>query len=400
MKARHCFFLIPFLSGSLWVAARAADWPQWRGPQRNGISSEVGWVWQWGKSGPKRLWTANVGEGHSSVVAVGSRIYTMGNVNNQDIVWCLNAGTGKMIWKYRYPCPAGNYAGSRATPTVEGKNVYILSRAGLALCLDAATGRKVWRRDLVRHTGATVPKWGFASSPLVEGNLVIYNVGDAGAALDKRTGVLQWHSGTGLASYASPVAYTIGQQRGVAIFPASGIVAVNPNDGRRLWQFSWAWNDPYQVNAADPIFAGENMFISSGYNRGCVLLRIGGGQPAVVYQNRNMRNHINTCVLLDGFLYGNDQSTLKCIEFKTGQERWQNGRIGKGGLIAAGKLIVLSERGELIIARATPDRYVELARAKVIPGTCYAPPTLAGGRIFCRNRAGDVVCLDVRSNRI
>ncbi|MCS6860865.1 MAG: PQQ-like beta-propeller repeat protein [Abditibacteriales bacterium] len=124
-----------------------------------------------------------------------------------------------------------------------------------------------------------------------------------------------------------------------------------------------------------------------------------GGQPTVIYQNANMRTHVNTCVLLDGFLYGNDQRTLKCIELKTGKERWGQEGIGKGGLIAAdGKLIVLSERGELIIAEANPDAYVELARAKVLDGTSYTPPTLAGGRVFCRNKDGTVVCLDMRKS--
>lgn len=395
-----CVILITF---TLSAIAVAADWHQWRGSQRNGVSAEKGWTWQWGEAGPKRLWTAEVGQGHSSIVVAGNRAYTMGNVNEQDVVWCLNADTGKVIWKYSYPCPSGNYAGTRATPTVHEGKVYTLSREGLTLCLNATTGKRVWKRNLKRLMKVEVPKWGFASSPLIEGNLVIYNVGTAGVALEKRTGILKWHNGAGLASYASPVAHTVGKQRIVAIFSWSGLVAVNPTNGKRLWSYSWSWNDPYQVNAADPIFVGDTVFISSAYNRGCVLLRIGSGQPTVIYQNANMRTHVNTCVLLNGFLYGNDQRTLKCIEFKTGEERWGQESIGKGGLIAAdganaqrSTLIVLSERGELMIAEAKPDAYAELARAKVLDGTCYTPPTLSGGRIFCRNKDGTVVCLDVR----
>jgi len=379
---------------------QAADWPQWRGPQRTGVSRETGWSSRWPASGPKRLWTAQVGAGHSSVAVVGGRVYTMGNVGNQDVVWCLQAATGKVIWKYAYPCPAGNYAGTRATPTVQDKCVYTLSRDGLALCLDAVTGRKLWKRNLVRLSGAPVPKWGVAGSPLVEGNLVIYNVGAAGIALDKATGILAWKSAAGLGGYASPVAYTSRRQRGVALFAASGLVGLNPANGQRLWHYPWSWNDPYQVNAADPIFWGDTVFISSAYNRGCALLKIGGATPSLVYRNTNMRNHINTCVLWNGFLYGSDQNTLKCLEIRSGKERWQSGRIGKGGLIiAAGKLIVLTERGVLLLAEARPDRYVEIARAKVLGGTCYAHPVLADGRIFCRNRDGELVCLDVRQAR-
>ena len=389
-----CLSLFSLLGG-----AQAADWPQWRGPARNGISKENGWLTRWPASGPKRLWTIEVGAGHSSVAVVGARVYTMGNVKNQDIVWCLNAATGKALWKYAYRCKPDNYAGTRATPTVQENRVYTLSREGLALCLEAGTGRKIWQRLLPVLTGSPIPKWGFSSSPLIEGNLAIYNVGAAGVALDKKTGTLIWKSAPGLASYASPVAYTVKGRRVLAIFPASGLVGVNPANGRQLWSFPWAWNNPYQVNAADPIFWGDTIFISSGYNRGCVLLKIGDGAPTVVYQNTHMRNHINTCVLLNGFLYGCDQSTLKCLEIKTGRERWQESGFGRGGFSLVGdKLVLLTERGELVIAQATPQRYIELARVKVLMGTCYTQPVLSNNRIFCRNRDGQLACFDVRSN--
>lgn len=381
------------------LLVNAADWPQWRGPHRNGVSAEEDWVWQWGGSGPKRMWTARVGQGYSSVAVVGHCAYTMGNKREQDTVYCLNADMGEVLWRYSYPCPSGNYAGTRATPTVYEGKVYTLSREGLALCLNATTGKRIWRRNLVRLLRVQVPKWGFSGSPLIEGNLALYNVGTAGVALDKHTGILRWHNGAGLASYASPVAHTIGKQRLLAIFPWSGLVVLNPTNGKRLWSYPWSWNDPYRVNAADPIFSDDAVFISSAYNRGCALLRLGHGRPTVVYQNTHMRAHVSTCVLLDGFLYGNDQGTLKCMELQTARERWQHGGLGKGGLIAAGgKLIMLSERGELIIAEAKPEAYSELARAKVLNGTCYTPPTLAGGRIVCRNKDGVVVCLDVRGN--
>jgi outer membrane protein assembly factor BamB len=375
--------------------ARAEDWPQWRGPQRSGISAERGWSHRWPASGPRRLWGVQVGQGFSGVAVVGGRLYTAGNVNGQDVVYCLNADTGQVIWRYAYPCDPGDYGGPRATPTADGASVYTLSRDGRAFCLNALNGRPVWQKDLRREMNAQTPNWGFAGSPLIEGNLVLFNVGTAGIALDKRTGRTEWASGPKTAGYASPVPFTLGAQRGVAFFVAWGIVAVNPASGRPLWQHNW--NTNFDVNAADPIVSGDSVFISSNYNRGGALLKVSGKRASVVWENRNMRNHFNTCVLLNGFLYGNDENTLKCIEWSTGRERWRLRGIDKGGLIASdGRLIVLTGRGELVIAQATPERYVELARARVLDGTTWTPPVLANGRIYCRSHEGMLVCLDVR----
>jgi outer membrane protein assembly factor BamB len=375
---------------------KAADWPQWRGPQRNGISAETGWLTRWPAAGPKRLWSARVGEGFSSVAVAGGRVYAIGNASNQDRVSCLNAETGKPVWSYAYASPAGDYGGPRATPVLDGGNVYTFSRDGVALCLNAGNGKVVWQKDLRRETGAQPPQWGFAGSPLISGNLAIYNLGAAGTGVDKGTGKIVWRSATEASGYASPLAYTVGNQQGVAIFTASAIAGLNPANGRLLWQFPWQTN--FGVNAADPIFSGNTVFISSNYEKGCALLRLGGGQPAAVWQNRNMRNHFNSCVLVGGALYGNDQGTLKCIDLATGAGRWQQRGMGKGGLISAGgNLLVMTERGELLLAKAAPDRYTELARAQVLTGTCWTHPVLANGRIYCRSHEGDLVCLDVRA---
>jgi outer membrane protein assembly factor BamB len=391
------------LAALLVTPLKAADWPQWRGPRRDGISSETGWLTRWPGLGPKRLWTAQVGEGFSSVAVTGGRLYTMGNASGRDTVYCLAAGTGRPVWKYSYSCPAGDHTGPRATPTVDGNRVYTLSREGQAFCLNASSGLLLWGKDLRRETGAETPRWGFASSPLVTGKLVIFNVGTAGTALDKVTGRPVWKSGAGIAGYASPVAYSAAGHRGVAIFTATGIAGVDPASGRRLWHHPWQTS--YDVNAADPVFAGDTVFISSNYNRGCALLRLipsGGAdrtvRPQVVWENRNMRNHFNSCVLLGGYLYGNDENTLKCLDVKTGAERWRRRGMGKGGLIAAdGHLIVLTERGTLVLSQANPASYTELAHASVMRGTCWTHPVLANGLIYCRSHEGELICLDVRT---
>jgi outer membrane protein assembly factor BamB len=391
---RRAWLAIGLLLGAGTLAATAADWPQWRGPRRDGVSRETGW--QWPAGGPRRLWSVQVGEGFSSVAVAKGRLYTMGNRNGQEIVSCLNAANGRLIWSHRYRCPAGDYGGPRATPTVDGDRVYTLSREGQAFCLDALTGRPIWGTDLRRETGAETPRWGFAGSPLVSGNLVIYNVGAAGTAVDRQTGRVVWRSGRATAGYASPVAGAISGQPFVAIFAASELVGVEPATGRSLWRHPWQTS--YDVNAADPIVWGDTVFISSNYNKGGALLRVGSGAPKVLWQNRAMRNHANSCVLVNGHLYGNDENTLKCVDIRTGTERWRRRGIGKGGLIAAdGRLLVLTERGLLLLVQATPERCVELAQAEVLSGTCWTHPVLANGLLYCRSQEGELVGLDLRA---
>jgi outer membrane protein assembly factor BamB len=278
---------------------------------------------------------------------------------------------------------------------VDGGKVYTISREGQAFCLDALSGKVLWGKDLQRETRATPPQWGFAGSPLIAGNLVIYNVGAAGTALDRQNGRVVWRSAPSTAGYASPVAFTAGGQSGVALFAASGLVGVAPATGRVLWRHPWQTS--YDVNAADPVFWGDTVFISSNYNQGGALLRLSRGRPTVVWQNRTMRNHANSCVLVNGHLYGNDENTLKCVDLRTGTETWRRRGMGKGGLIAAdGRLLVMTERGVLLLVKATPSRYTELAQAKVLSGTCWTHPVLANGLLYCRSQEGELVCLDLR----
>jgi outer membrane protein assembly factor BamB len=390
--------MLGLLGGVMMTPMHAADWQQWRGPQRNGISSETNWLSRWSGAGPKKVWTAQVGQGFSSVAVKGNRVYTMGNMGEKDVVYCLDAANGKVVWRHSYSCSAGDYGGPRATPTVDGDKVYTLSREGQAFCLNAASGKVVWSKDLQRETGGQPPRWGFASSALVEGNLVIYNVGTAGVALDKNTGRVAWKTGSGTSGYASPVPYTLGNQRGVAIFTANSIVGLNPTNGRQLWQHPWQTR--FDVNAADPIFSGDTVFISSNYGRGCALIRVAGGRPTALWENRSLRNHFSSSVMVGGSIYGNDEGRLACLDLKTGGERWRQGGFGKGGLIAAnGNLICLTERGLLVIVKATPDKYTELASAQVLRGTCWTHPVLANGFVYCRSHEGELVCLDVRARK-
>ncbi len=392
------------LAGCGWLSsleARAADWPRYRGPNLDGISTETGWSVDWPATGPKQLWKTNVGIGFSSISVADSRAYTMGNRDNQDTVYCFDAASGQVLWKHSYPSkldPKYYDGGPSATPTIDAGRVYTLSKEGQVFCLEAADGKVVWSVNLAKELDAKVPTWGFSSSPVILGNTVFVNVGTRGTALDKATGNVLWTTGKEAAGYSSFVPFTIGGTRGLALFTAQSVAAVDPETGKELWSFPWKTS--YDVNAADPIVAGDHVLISSGYNHGAALLKIVDGKPVRVWENKRMRNQHNNSVLIDGALYGIDgddsKAELKCLDFKTGEVKWTEKGLGKGALMAAdGKLIILAEKGELVIAAADPTAFKPLARWQVLGGRCWTMPVLSHGRIYCRNAAGDLVCVDV-----
>jgi outer membrane protein assembly factor BamB len=393
--------LIVVLSASV---AAADDWPHWRGPHHNGISDEKGWRDTWPEEGPTVAWKASVGTGFSSVAVSQGRLYTLGNTDEKDTVACLDAVTGKAIWSHTYDAPLGmlNFEGGpTATPTVEGDKVYTLSRWGDLFCFDAASGKVRWSRNLPKETGVPVPAWGFAGSPLVYDDLLVVNVGDAGMALDKESGKEVWASANEDAGYSTPVPFRQGDEWLALFSSGQAFTAVSLRTGKQKWQVRWATN--YGVNSADPVLGGDGVLVSSGYNKGAALLKMGAGEPVEVWRNKNMRSHCNPGVLLDGCLYGidgdaNGRAGLRCLDWKTGQVRWTQEDVGCGAVMAAdGKLIVLSDAGELLVAKASPEGFTPSARARVLDGKCWTVPVLANGRIYCRDAAGDLVCVDVRA---
>jgi outer membrane protein assembly factor BamB len=389
--------------GCGWLASpdvTAADWPRYRGPNMDGISTESGWSVDWPATGPKELWKANVGIGFSSISTADGRAYTMGNAKDRDTIYCFDAATGQVLWEHSYVCklnPKAYEGGPSATPTVEAGRVYTLSKDGEAFCLQAADGKVVWNAHLGKDLKAKVPGWGFASSPVILGNAVFLNVGTRGTALDKNTGKVLWTTGDQASGYSSLVPVTLGNTKSLVLFTAQSVAAVEPTTGKELW--SYPWKTSYDVNAAEPIVSGDHVFISSGYNHGAALLRINNGKPERVWENKQMRNQHNSCVLINGALYGFDgdsNSDLKCLDFNTGEVKWSQSGLGKGTLMAAdGKLIVLAEKGELVIAAADPTAFKPLTRWQVLGGKCWTAPVLSNGRIYCRNARGDLVCVDV-----
>lgn len=390
-----------YFAGLFWllllVNARGGDWPQWRGPNRNGKSSED---IKWPDGGPKVIWKASVGTGFSSVSVSLGRAYTMGNVDEKDTIWCLDAASGKTIWLHTYASalnPQYYEGGPGATPTVHDGRVFTIGKWGDVFCLDAEKGKVIWEHHL-REDGIHTNRWGFAGSPLIWKDLVILNAGSSGVALDSATGRIAWMNGTNSAGYASPLLFKSGDKETVLIFAAKYLVALDPRTGAELWRFPWETG--YDTNNTDPIVDRDTIFISS-YSRGCALLRIKNGKPESVYDSKVLFNNLSPGILIGDYLYVfNGEAKMKtdfrCIHLPTGDVKWQRDDPAFGSLVSArGKLLIMSEKGELILGDATPEGLKISGRSQVLGGTCWTPPTLANGRVFVRNAIGDLLCLQL-----
>ena len=392
-----CFSLAPMLVSPR--GARADDWPQWRGPNRDGISKETEWNTQWTQS-PKVLWKLNIGPGCSSFSVVKDRVFTLGNLNDTDSVYCLEATTGKTVWKYSYPCPLSPKmfdGGPCATPAIDGEFVYSLSRTGLLLCLNKETGAVVWSKDFQKDFGVKPPAWGYAGSPLVMDGKLFIDVGAKGAsavALDQTTGAVVWKAGDDAASYASPYGFTNGGKQCVAFFNAAGLVVREASTGSEMLRFPWKTS--WDINPTTPIVSGDKIFIASGYGHGGALLSLGSADPQPTWQSKNLKNKMNSCVLWQGHLYGFDESKLVCIDFATGAIKWSTAGFGLGSLMVAnGRLIIQAENGDLVVAEGSSQAFKQISKTPAVSGKTWVVPVLANGQIYCRNNKGDVVCLDV-----
>ena len=393
--------------------AMAADWPQWLGPQRNGVSAEEDLLLPWPDGGPEVLWRQPLGRGFSAISVADGRLFTMYADSTGEYAVCLGADTGQELWRVRtgdfYKESQGG-DGPRSTPTVDGEVVYALGATGRILALKAASGEPIWEVDLVAEFGGEVPKWGFSTSPLVEGDLLLLEAGGVdgnvfvdmvidrraeatAVALDRKSGRTVWSALDDKMSYSSPIAFTAAGARQVVFFNAYALVGLAVADGAELWRFPWKTR--YDVSAATPIFLPpDRIFISAG-SKGAVV-RVGGDGVEQVWKNGKMKNHFGTTVHQDGHLYGFDKSILKCIDAASGEERWNGRGYAKGSLIAAaGHLIVLGEQGNLGLVAATPDGFVEKANVALMNGRCWTVPTLANGRLYVRDER-EIVAVDLR----
>jgi len=403
-----CAFALP----SLTVGKNTPEvgWPQWRGPLRNGISSETGLLKGWPANGPAVTWSiTTLGEGYGSPAVKGDRIYVQGTSGDTSIVFCLNRADGKTIWSASLgpKVDEGRGNGPRSTPTLDEDRIYILTENGDLSCLRERDGSRVWSKNILKEFDGRNPRWLMSESPLVDGNRLIVSPGGSGAgivALDKMTGAEIWRTRelSDQAGYASCIIAEVGGVRTYVNFTASAAVGVRASDGKLMWRYANVANRV--ANCTTPIFSDNKVFFSSAYDTGGVLLNLTAQNNEVkvqeAYFTREMMNHHGGMVLVNGYLYGFSNSILTCLEFNTGKVMWKDRSVGKGAVTYAdGMLYLLGEKQMVGLAQANPIAYVEKGRFPIKDRgrESWAHPVVVGGKLYIRNQ-NELTCYDVKGN--
>ena len=398
------------------AAAVAEDWPQWRGPNHDDISTETGLLKDWPAGGPKLAWEVkDLGHGFASVSISGDRIFTAGDKGAESFVHALNAADGKPVWSAKLG-KAGEvgqpaFEGPRATPTTDGQEVFAVSQWGDLVAYDAGTGKELWRKDYTKDFGGGAPFWGYSESPLIDGEQVIVSPGGnqgAVVALNKKTGSVVWQCKelTDAAHYASLIPADLGGVHQYITLTPANVAGIGASDGKLLWKA------PRKGNVAvipTPIFSDGFVYVTSGYGVGCNLFKVtpdsGKFSAEQVYANKVMVNHHGGVVKLGDFVYGySDGKGWTCQDFKSGEAKWQDKeKLGKGSLVCAdGHLYLRQEdkKGTVALIEATPDGYKEHGRFDQPDRSdknSWPHPVVSGGKLYLRDQ--DVLlCYDVKGS--
>ena len=401
--------LLPFTAGT---TAPEAEWPQWRGPQRNGLSTETGLLKQWPEKGPAVSWSiANLGEGYGSVALRADRMYVQGTSGAagaaKSTIFCLNRTDGKTIWSVAFGAKVDQDKGNgpRGTPTLDGDRMYVLTENGDLACLREKDGSSVWSKNILKEFDGSNPKWLISESPLIDGDKLIVSPGgkEAGiVALDKMTGKEIWRTKdlSAETGYASNIIAEVGGVRGYINFTSNAAVGVRASDGKLMWSYANAANRV--ANCATPVFADNKVFFSSAYGTGGALLNLkaenGEVKATEAYFTKEMQNHHGGMVLVNGYLYGFSNAILTCIEFNTGKVMWKDRSVGKGSIsYADGMLYLLGEKQLVGLAEASPTAYVEKGRFPINDRgwDSWAHPVIIGGKLYIRNQ-NELACYDVK----
>jgi outer membrane protein assembly factor BamB len=390
------------------AAMNAADWPQWQGPDRTGISKETGLLKQWPSNGPAVVWSAGgLGNGYGSMAVAGERVFVQGTRSGNSIVVALNRADGKEVWSKALGRAGEDSRGSgpRGTPTVDGDRVYVLSENGDLICVKT-DGSEVWKRNILADFSGRQLNWLISESPLVDGAHLIVSPGGPGAGmakLDKMTGKTVWTSKelSDPARYSSAIVANIGGVRTYLTFTAAAGVGVRASDGKLMFRYDRAANRT--ANITTPIFHDNKVFFTSAYNTGGGLVALSAQNEVVsaseVYFTHEMKNHHGGVVLVDGYLYGYNDSILTCLEFATGKMMWRDRSVGKGSVaFADGHLYLQGENNVVGLAEATPAGYKEKGRFTIadkgLPS--WAHPVISGGRLYIRNQ-DSIVAYDIKA---
>lgn len=392
------------------LVAENFDWPQWRGPDRTGVSKETGLLQSWPAGGPKRLWLYEKGgNSYSGPAIVRGKLFTMGTRDGSEVLLSLDANTGKELWVTSLDGLLKNDwgDGSRGTPTVDGDFVYAMSGPGLLVCANVSDGKILWKQSMA-DLGGKIPQWGYAEAVLVDGDKVICTPGGskgAVAALDKKTGKLLWQSAefTDGAHYSSIVPADLNGTRQLIQRTEKSVVGISAKDGKLLWKTAF----PGRVAVIPtPIYHDGYVYVAAGYGAGCKLIKIGANnEVTTVYENPLMKNHHGGVVLVGDYVYGHADPGWLCQNFKTGEEVWRHREFGKGAVTSAGGMLYcLEERsGTLMLVEASPKGWQEKGRFTLDPqtkirssrGAVWTHPVISNGKLYLRDQ--DLIyCYDVK----
>jgi outer membrane protein assembly factor BamB len=388
------------------MAQSAANWPQWRGPNRDGISKETGLLKQWPADGPPLVWkAAGAGRGYSSFSISNGRMYTMGLRGDREFIVAFDVATGKEVWATPHGTAFRNDRGDgpRGTPTIDGDRIYALGGSGDLSALNAGTGKVIWTKNVLKEFGGSNIQWGISESPLVMGNKLLVNAGGPGAsivALNKTNGSVIWKSQSDDAGYSSGIPIEVNGATQVVFFTAQRAVGLDPNDGKLLWEYARPSNRV--ANVATPIVRANRVFISSDYGTGGGVVEIKPDNKAQeIYFTKEMKNHHSSSVLIGDHLYGFSSSILVAMKFDTGEIAWRDRSVGKGSLVYAdGHLYCFSENGVVGLVEASPAGYKEKGRFKIQQDSLptWTHPVVAGGRLYLRDQ-DTIYAYDVREKK-
>ena len=378
-------------------AAIDAPWPDYRGRRRDGVYDGGPLNWDWDANSPPELWRTKVGGGYASMVVADGRVYTIEQRRANEVVAAYDLDNGRQLWEHGWPAlfqESMGGDGPRATPTWSGGVLYALGAKGDLRALDAKNGELLWKTNILTDAGAANIHWGMSGSPLVVDGKVIVNPGGRSGksviAYGARDGKIVWTALDDQAGYASPQLATVSGRPQVLVFSGERIVAVDPADGALLW--AHPWRTDHDINSAQPIVVDrDHVWISSAYDHGAALLKIAAADSGFavekVWERNTMKNKFNSAVLFEGQVYGLDESILASIDVRSGERNWKGGRYGFGQLLLAGdRLIVLTESGEVVQVKATPDGHEEVARFSALEGKTWNVPALADGKLLVRNQ--------------
>ncbi|MFY9609679.1 MAG: PQQ-binding-like beta-propeller repeat protein [Blastocatellia bacterium] len=380
-------------------------WTNFRGPARDGRYDEGPIRTAWPAEGLRLLWKQPIGGGYASFVVAEGVAFTIEQRRQQEIVAAYDVETGRELWTHGSDAEFKESMGGdgpRATPTWEEGRLYSLGAQGDLRCFDAKTGKLNWSKNILKDAGADNLQWGMAGSPLiVDDKVVVLPGGRSGKsviAYNKQTGAQVWKSLNDTQAYVSPMLVTLAGKRQILVVTATRIVGLAIEDGSLLWESKW--DTDMGINISQPIVIDANhFFISSGYGKGAALVEISGSGDGLaarkVWENTSMKNKFNSSVLHEGNVYGLDEGILTCVDVNTGDRKWKGGRYGYGQVIlASGHLIIITDAGDLVLVKATPDKHTEVARFSAIEGKTWNYPAIADGRLLVRNQT-QMACFDL-----